>query len=185
MIGLAPPGGRNDKLADAIEEMAKKQRESEIAAAIDKVRAEMTAILTVTFDRGAAYTNLITLGGYAGIFGIWSYTRVQLSPGATILVALLLIISLTVFISFEVYKIVHTTQVGLKQRALIVSEANPEEFIRRLEALKREVNEEGLRWYLPIWVIHLVVTMVTALGAIGLLVFNFLAVLLGFGQWPS
>ena len=51
-----------------------------------------------------AYTSLITAVGYAGVFGIWSLTRKHISPRLTLLTAVLLLISLSTFALFEVFK---------------------------------------------------------------------------------
>ena len=51
-----------------------------------------------------AYTSLITAVGYAGVFGIWSLTREHISPRLTLLTAVLLLISLSTFALFEVFK---------------------------------------------------------------------------------
>ena len=50
------------------------------------------------------YTSLITAVGYAGIFGIWSLTREHISPWLTLLTGVLLLISLSTFALFEVFR---------------------------------------------------------------------------------
>ena len=80
------------------------------------------------FNRAAAYTNIILVGGYAGAFTIWNFTRSQLTPRATIVVALFLSISLVTFIAFEVFKMIWTA-VELKKQVLILRTAkSPTEF---------------------------------------------------------
>ena len=74
-----------------------------VGAAAEKEAARQAREATIeiqaaAYDRAAAYSNLILLGGYAGAFALWAYTRDLLTPKATILIALLLAISLATFI---------------------------------------------------------------------------------------
>lgn len=83
-----------------IEAAAKREQErvaSELADA-------QLRVVTATFSQGAAYTNLITLGAYAGFFGLWQLTEKYISKPPALWAALLMLVSLAIFILFEVYK---------------------------------------------------------------------------------
>lgn len=137
------------------------------------------------FDRAAAYTNLITLGGYAGAFTLWSYTRDQLTSTATILVALLLGISLTTFVFFEVYKMIITSKSMTKHVRLVTAKYPPSEFLQRLQNLRKEDREAKLTTLMRIWGIVMYVCVGTGLAAVVVLFYNFFAILLGWSPWPD
>ena len=61
-------------------------------------------LYTAHHGAARAYTSLITAVGYAGVFGIWSLTREHISPRLTLLTAVLLLISLSTFALFEVFR---------------------------------------------------------------------------------
>ena len=56
-----------DSIAKAAQEKAE--------ADAERVRQMVIDIQTKAFDRASAYTNLLMLGGYAGAFAIWNFTR--------------------------------------------------------------------------------------------------------------
>src|SRR5436190_19873537 len=69
-MSLIPPNVGPVPPADKVEA-------NELAAAYRNTVIEIQSKL---FDRAAAYSNLIMLGGYAGAFTIWANTKAQLSP---------------------------------------------------------------------------------------------------------
>lgn len=185
MVGLGAPGGRDDKFGTAISKMAEDQQRRRAEEIASKVRAFQIEILSTTFDKGMAYTNVIVLGGYAGAAGIWSFTKDDLPEKATAIVATLLTISLTAFVIFEIYKMVSATRAGLAQREILISETDPDKFLRRFEELRQKTNRDGLKFMMPIWIVQLIIAVCGALGAIALLLYNFFAIIFHFTQWPS
>jgi hypothetical protein len=153
--------------------------------AAKKVREAMIEIVTRTFDRASAYTNLIMLGGYAGAFAIWSFTREYLPKTATILVALLLGVSLCTFILFEVFKMFFSTKTFMRQRELLVHQLPPQQFLQELSQFRTSADTLVLKVVMPIWRVAMVISVGTALGAIAILFYNFLAILIGWPLWPK
>ena len=92
--------GVESKLGKAINEIAVAQQRKEAEAQQKKALDAMVDMQSKILDKAIAYTNLIMIGGYAGIFAIWSATRKDLSPKMNIAVALAAGVSLTVFIAF-------------------------------------------------------------------------------------
>ncbi|RYG55320.1 MAG: hypothetical protein EON56_05815, partial [Alphaproteobacteria bacterium] len=90
-------------LSAAISQQAQKDAE----AAQRKVVDLLSEVQGRLIDRAAAYTNLILIGGYAGLFAIWSATRASLPMKANIAVAAALTLSLAFFLGFEVYKMIY------------------------------------------------------------------------------
>lgn len=75
-------------------------------------------IVTATFEKSTAYTNLMLLRGYAGFFGLWQLAKKFLSKQQVVLWAtLLVLISLGSFIVFEVAKMIVITNLIQKNAA--------------------------------------------------------------------
>ena len=62
-------------------------------------------LLSALFDKATAYANLIIMAGYAGFFGLWSFTKDKLTPMQVFWSALFITISASVFVIFETFKI--------------------------------------------------------------------------------
>jgi hypothetical protein len=171
------------KLANAIEASAKRQLDAQEAAQADKVKSTLIEVQSKLFDRGAAYTNLIMIGGYASAFGLWSATRPQLPARANVAIALGLGLSLFSFVCFEIYKMTTTAVRFLKNRKLIMSVLPPDKYLANLQKMASEEQKLSMS-FIPIWLTTFIISLVTGLGAIGLLFYNQLAVLVGWPAWP-
>jgi hypothetical protein len=144
----------------------------------------MLEMVTKTFDKAAAYTNLVMLGGYAGAFTIWANTKTFLSKEANIWIALLLGSSLSVFVLYEVYKGAVQSNSMSKADVLIKAKSNPEEFFRRVQEYEKKTMIAVQRQR-SIWMVVFSVAVLTGLLAIGLLFYNYFALLIGWSSWPN
>jgi hypothetical protein len=145
----------------------------------EKARAAMIQIIHAGYDRGAAYTNLVTLGGYAGAFAIWNYTQDDLTKDSRILIALLLGVSLATFVFFEVYKMTAQTAHTVKQVELIGQGLPAHIFLDRLAKLDSQRQLDNLRGTLKLWAAVMGISVTSALAAVSILFYNFFAILLG------
>lgn len=68
-----------------------------------KFSAEQKEFLEKAMTQAQAYTNLIMLAGYAGLFALWQVAKEHLTPLSAYMAGILLIISLAVFIAMEIY----------------------------------------------------------------------------------
>jgi hypothetical protein len=136
------------------------------------------------FDRAAAYTNLITLGGYAAGFAIWSATRTQLPARANVVFAMVFGFSLAVFVFFEVYKTVVTSLAFMRNRRLVDSSLPPRQFLDRLKAAELKEARTALS-LMRVWQLALICAALPALAAIGLLFYNYVAITVGWAAWPT
>ena len=147
-------------------------------------RNTIVEILVQLFDKSSAYANLIMVGGYAGAFTIWSYTKTSLTERGNVATALLLGFSLSVFILFEVYKmaksILHYNQV----RSLMNENLPLPEFFARVNQIDATNAKRLLQTGTLRAAICLVVCAISAMAAMVILFYNFLAVLLGWCLWP-
>ncbi|EJC6960356.1 hypothetical protein MX910_004386 [Vibrio vulnificus] len=85
------------------------ERPAQVGIGVDKMAANALVeaqikILTASYDKMAAYTNLVVVAGYATFFGLWNLTKDILSPDQKLWSALLIAISASVFVIFEVTK---------------------------------------------------------------------------------
>ncbi|WP_339492211.1 hypothetical protein [Pseudomonas sp. EA_15y_Pfl2_R67] len=71
------------------------------------------------------YTNLILVAGYAGLFGFWSTLSPKLPPGLYALCGLLGLLSLMLFISWEIVKMIWGSIHMSRTNAMIESMRGP------------------------------------------------------------
>ncbi len=70
-------------------------------------------VVITSYEHGKQYTNIIIFGGYAGLFTIWNFTKDQLQPWQVLSVGLCILLSLFLYIAFELYgSWLRTTQVA-------------------------------------------------------------------------
>lgn len=166
-----------------MDELSDKGNPEERAA---KITSDMVVNMTTAlFDKSAAYTSLIIVAGYAGMFSIWAFVSDHLSKAATISVALLLGVSLVAFVTYEIYKMIYgaTQMLGLSR--LVNPPRPPTEFVRAFqefeESRKRRSSTPG---QIFIWIIIMLISVLSALSAVGILFYNLLATVIGWPVWP-
>ncbi|MBL8884308.1 MAG: hypothetical protein JNL45_14785 [Hyphomicrobium sp.] len=86
-----------NELAKALAESARKGQHAQLVSLYSD-------LLTATYDKATAYLNVVTLGGYAAFFGLWSLVGGEIAPTLKFWSALLLGISVLLFVGFEVFK---------------------------------------------------------------------------------
>lgn len=141
-------------------------------------------IISAGYDRAIAYTNLITLAGYAGIFTTWSLSKDFLPEFTAILIGLLLGISLFIFCSWEVTKMVHASFELDSFNRLLQKKLTPHDFITESQRVELTAQKATLKLHL-VWKFVLVTTIVFGFGAALILFYNFLANLTGLPYWPK
>lgn len=60
-------------------------------------------IVLTTYEQARSYSNIIMMGGYAGLFAIWSFTKTELVQWQVVSVGLLALVSILLFVLFEIY----------------------------------------------------------------------------------
>ena len=130
-------------------------------------------LLSFSFNRAMAYTNLILGAGYAGFFATWSFSRDRLSAHETLWSALLVTLSLLSFVLFEIFKAfyISKTLLGLSRAV-----ADPEHLAQRLLEWQRDSHAAEIRFG-RIWVVTFWFTVLTGVGGGGILIFAFVRAL--------
>ena len=126
-------------------------------------------ISTALYEKSTAYNNLILAAGYAAFFTTWSNTQPFLSEVQSRASVVSILISLLVFILWEIYKMVYTGTVQ-NQNAVIIS-ASPEDFWLAIEKL-RTAEQSFLIKVIGAWPIVLTFTLVPGLIGAGFLMWG-------------
>jgi len=144
----------------------------------DRAAERIVEINSRIHESSALYMNLVMLAGYAGAFAIWSYTREQLPPRASIGVALCLTISLTSFVLFEIYKMVRMSRSIIEFRDLLGQNLSARDFLAKANKIEAERHTTFRKVLLNAWRFSFLLSVLTGLSAVVILTYNFLSILL-------
>lgn len=162
-------------LQDVIRQAAERQQ-VELG---EKIIETQIKIVTASYEKAVAYTNVIVIAGYAAFFGLWTLTKDYISKDQALWAALLMSVSAATFVFFQVYQMVFTAQ-SLNSKYLSLDERlkgkTAEAILTELKSLDEEAKRAVLR-LLPIWRIHLLIAVSTGLVGIGVLAYAFIAAL--------
>lgn len=132
-------------------------------------------IVAGIYDKANTYTNLIMIAGYAGFFALWQMTKDYLGRKQTLSSALLMLISVVVFVVFEIYKAHYTSRILRRyQQAL----SRPENkiglaaMVETMNTFERDERDSALH-FVTFWNLSFWVTTITGLGAGVILVVAF------------
>ena len=148
---------RHNALVQSITDIIHRQNLTGQITAIDQYKQ----IVAHQYQLSSTYTNLIMLGGYAGIFGLWQLTKSNLESWAVLLTALLTAISLLFFAGFEVFKMVGNALFLRRLNSIIAKEVAEHERVAAWTMAWNEYSRKGSKW----WLIFLIPTVITGFGA--------------------
>lgn len=146
--------------------------------ALERVQEHAIKINAATYSSAMAYTNLIIIAGYGAMFTVWSFTKAFLSPWIAQTAAILLIVSIGIFIGFEVFKMWSAARSMMSFTRTIGSGTTPHGFMAALTAHQTRDQRRAVM-LTRVWVPVLVACLVTGYGAGLLLVGNFVCNLFG------
>jgi hypothetical protein len=135
------------------------------------------------YEKAQAYSNamMLLLAGYAGIFALWTFAKGALATKTTNAVIVLVGVSLILYVSWEIYGMIHRATVQAKFLALL--DKTPNEFFQILGQQDVE-NRRIAGRYMVAWRIILVPTILTGYVGALMLLYNAAANIFGFTQWP-
>lgn len=183
---IGEQGKRIQEIANVINQhrdVLLKMEQRAMNADQEKLTRTLAEIQVKVWEKASAYTNVIILAGYAGGFGIWTYTKAQLTDKANIWVATFLGISLIVFIGWEIFTMILRSRHFAKIQPLLVSQLTPKEFFEKLEVAKLDEARSTL-WFTRVWSVVLFFAIGSASCALAILGYNFYAILMGWPKWP-
>lgn len=126
------------------------------------------------FSQAAAYSNLIIGAGYAGFFATWSFTKDIINRDLNVAAGFFILISLILFITFEIIKTVSIEFEIAKQKTIL---SRPEDYEMLMEAYKKTQAQVSLRQFW-LWVVFFSLIVTTALCAASIMIFAFVSTLL-------
>ena len=127
-------------------------------------------LLSSSYSKAGAYTNMVLGLGYAGFFGLWALTKEYLTNDQVLWAALLMLISLLTFILFEVYKSFYTSK-SLLGMARAMSD--PQNFHQKILQWESENQTKTIRFGM-IWSSVFWVTVITGIGGALILMYAFI-----------
>lgn len=159
---------RHEQLVSEVNEIVKQQRLKGQIETLEWMK-EWAARM---YERANHYTNLVILGGYAGMFGLWQLTKQYLPILEIKIIGISLCLSVLLFASHEVYKMIVAGILLKNVKRLIKQNVQPENFQGVWEGV---ITDYDLRMS-NVWLWFLIPTLITGLGAglllLGTLVFS-------------
>lgn len=170
---------RLNALEDALRGLAETDEQREAEDARDEAekaqKAHQNFIVDVysrLFDKATAYFNVICLAGYAGCFALWTYLQPHLSVHRNSYIALFLGLSLVTFVVHEVYKMVSTSIIMKKAYHLALSNDQPEDYQRRVDAVSRAEAFVKLSQF-PAWCLAMGIATPTGIIGAAIIFWNY------------
>lgn len=155
-------------LQNQMQKFAQIQQDSELRRQREDTIQILIRIMSASYDKSVSYTNLFMVGGYASFFVVWTKMYDQFSKFYMGLAGVLMFISLIVFIVWELYKMIFYST-NLRDLHKLLEEKDPKEFNVKLS--KQQINEKKRTLeQVKIWWLVLIVTIIPALFASGILI---------------
>lgn len=134
-------------------------------------------IVTHTYDKSAAYTNMIIIAGYIAFFSLWKETKGLLPGKVALSAALLMAISALLFVLYEVFKMIsgsiYFRNIG-KEMEKIKDKKDTKEFIEKVQKDQQKLSTLNFK----VWYMVLIPTIGTGLSGAGILFYYFIKGLL-------
>ena len=131
-------------------------------------------VITTTYEQAKNYSNIIMMGGYAGLFAIWGFTKSNLDKWQSVSAGLLALFSVLIFVLFELY--------GLWLRSTqTFSLLNQLQKAERLDKFPDDYGKQELKRFeilAKLWPFFFFSAIATALLAALILVWSFISQLI-------
>lgn len=127
-------------------------------------------LLAHSYGHAQAYTTVVLLAGYAGFFAVWTFLKQDLSKEQVFSSGLLIALSLSSYIIWEVYQSFYRSRTLLGLNKAI---QNPDNFEILLAAHKKN-EQERLISFGRVWVFVFWFTVSTGFSAVSILIYAFI-----------
>jgi len=155
-------------LQDQMQRSAQMQQESELRRQREDTIQILIRIMSASYDKSVSYTNLFMVGGYASFFVVWAKMYDKFSKFYMGLAGVLMFISLLVFIVWELYKMIFYST-NFRNLQKVLEEKDPKKFNAKLSEHQFNEKKRALE-QVKIWWLVLIVTIIPALFASGILI---------------
>ncbi len=163
-----------------IKEIQQENAEREFRKQKEELIDTQIKIASAIYDKSINYTNLIIMAGYAGFFGLWSSTKNFLTPKQVFWSVLFMIISISVFVFFEVGKMIFNSCYMLSESSALnkISGAKKiEEIISLFKEHEKYIKSNQVK-FIRFWIIANIVIIPTAIFGTSVLMYSFIENLL-------
>ena len=156
-----------------VEHLAK---EADKRSAEELIEAQIK-VMAAAYEKASAYTNLIIVAGYASFFGLWQITKGLMSEKQVLWSALLISISASVFVFFEVTKTFFQSKQLQELNKIITDPRVSNSF----SALRKAFDEHNLKVNRQIvywgywWHFAWIASVAAGVSAIGILMWAFVS----------
>ncbi|MEW8254820.1 MAG: hypothetical protein AB2747_10730 [Candidatus Thiodiazotropha taylori] len=128
-------------------------------------------VVASSYEHAKQYSNIIILGGYAGLFAIWNFTREDLEKWQVLSVGLCTLVSLFIYIVFELYgSWLRSTQVSNQMKEL-----NQAEQLNKFPEAYGKSELARAQKYMALWPYFFFGAIAFALVAALILIYSFIS----------
>lgn len=162
-----------DTLNKVIQHLSEEQQKRVAKEIIDS----QINIIGALYDKAVTYTNLIAVAGYASFFGLWSLTKEHLNKEQILWAAVFISFSVVSFVFFEIVRMIITSFSLMKQEASISDHTlvnDPNKLLASLQRYDLD-NKRINNKFIKFWLVTLVISILTALVAIGIMFYAFIS----------
>jgi hypothetical protein len=131
-------------------------------------------VIITTYEQAKNYTNIIIMGGYAGLFAVWSFTKNDLAQWQSIAVGLLAILSVLSFVLFEIYGI----WLRSTQTINLLKQLQEAEKLNKFSSEYGKQEQKRVERLMKVWPFSFYVTLGSGILAGGLLIWSFVTKLI-------
>ncbi|MEZ9418808.1 hypothetical protein AB4347_13820 [Vibrio breoganii] len=156
--------GRHDELAEHINRISQEHARMQT----DQNVAIIKEVVSHAYGKANSYSNVIIAAGYVGFFTLWSSIKKDLPDWAVLSSGALILLSLMVFIGFELYKMISS---ALQMRKITSRLQSPTvDTLMEIQSIEQQVNLHNAR----VWIFTIVPTVVSGFLAGLVLLVSFL-----------
>lgn len=131
-------------------------------------------LVIASYEQAKSYANIIMMGGYAGLFAIWGFTKTDLERWQSMSVGLLALTSVLTFVLFELYGLWLRTS----QTFNLLGQLRKAEELGRFPADYGKLELKRSEILTKIWPIFFFLALGTALAAAAILIWSFVSKLI-------
>ena len=140
----------------------------------DNFITKQKELVSSSYEQAKSYSNIIMLGGYAGLFAIWNFTKDDLEKWQSFTIGLLAVVSVLIFVVFELI----STWLRGKQANSLIIQLNEAEEMHKFPEEYGKSQRETMEKYMKVWPYFFFGSVITGVGAAGILIYSFISGLL-------
>jgi hypothetical protein len=134
---------------------------------VEKAQDFHIKLVSTLVDKGAAYTNLVILAGYASFFALMPLVKDLLSPGSRRWAGLLMLLSLAAFVGFEIWKMLFMQFAMIRRlRRFSIDNKKPDfDFVKASIQMEKDLHDLQIR-FIPVWLAMTTVAILSGFAAV-------------------